>query len=392
MKKYDEEKIKCILEEYDASHSVKEICQKYGIVKSTLYNWKRASRKVKPGAYSSKLYSAWEIDLMKRKLDELKINNDILCRAGCSIDAPLEEKLKAVDKLKGDYKISRICKTLKLAKSTYYNRQLNKGKPSSYQQADEQLKPFIQQYFYLSGKRFGAAKIKIMLEMNHNLHVSKERIQKLMRDMGLKSKQTLGVKARSVKRKVESTSDYLQRNFISLKPNKVWVSDITYIPVNNELCALCVIIDLFARKVIAHKVAENATAELVVQTFLEAWKVRKPRATLIFHSDQGCQFKAGEFSELLKQKGVIQSFADTGCPINNAVVEGFFSVMKREEISHHYFKSCKTVEKVVSEYIHFFNELRPMKKLNNMSPVQFETHYYDACHVVGNVKEDEKSQ
>ena len=124
--------------------------------------------------------------------------------------------------------------------------------------------------------------------------------------MGLKSKQALGVKARSVKRKVENTSDYLQRNFISLKPNRVWVSDITYIPVNNELFALCVIIDLFARKVIAYKVAENATAELVIQTFLEAWKIRKPRATLIFHSDQGCQFKAGEFSELLKQKGVIQ--------------------------------------------------------------------------------------
>lgn len=73
-------------------------------------------------------------------------------------------------------------------------------------------------------------------------------------------------------------------------------------------------------------------------------------------------------------------------------MEGFFSVMKREEISHHYFKSCKTVEKVAGEYIHFFNELRPMKKLNNMSPTQFKTRYYDTCHMVGHIKEEEKSQ
>lgn len=216
-----------------------------------------------------------------------------------------------------------------------------------------------------------------MLIANHNMYVSKKRILRLMKEMNLISKQARGARAAIVQKETETLPNFVHRNFSSLKPNQVWVSDITYLPIDNGYYYMCAIIDLFSRRVIAYQISKKQDVQLVINTFTDAYKLRGPR-NLIFHSDRGIQYKNKNFSELLLKKNVTQSFSRSGCPLDNAVIEGFFSVMKREEISHHYYKTIEKLKQQVQEYITFFNEIRPMKILNNLSPIQYETKYLDS--------------
>ena len=313
---------------------------------------------------------------MKRQLKMLKENNDILTQSGCSITSSTEEKIKAVDKLLEKYTVTKICNVLKLSKSTYYRRVASENKETSYQKADNELKPLIQKYFDLSKERFGGAKIKVMLMKHHKMKVSKERIQKLMKEMNLITKQARGIKERKIKIKSEKLPNFIHRNFSALKPNQVWVSDITYLPVENKHCYMCVIMDLFSRKVLAYKISENESPELVLNTFIEAYQARNPK-DLIFHSDRGFQYRSNVFMKALEQRHVVQSFSKTGCPLDNAVIEGFFSVMKREEISHHYYDTLSMLDKYVNEFICFYNNMRPLKILDNYTPTQYEELYGD---------------
>lgn len=128
MKKYSIRQIQKIINEYNAIGKSQPILQKYHISKSTLFNWKRELTQRKSGHYTINSYSAYDINNMKRQMAMLKIDNEILRQAGCSIESPTEEKIKAVDKLAGKYKISKICNVIKLAKSTYYRREKSKTK------------------------------------------------------------------------------------------------------------------------------------------------------------------------------------------------------------------------------------------------------------------------
>ena len=99
----------------------------------------------------------------------------------------------------------------------------------------------------------------------------------------------------------------------------------------------CVIIDLFSRKAIAHKISANNDTALVLETFKIAYNERDKPQGLLFHSDQGTQYSAYEFRKCLRDWGVKQSFSNPGTPYDNAVAESFFSMMKQEELSHNYF-------------------------------------------------------
>ena len=372
MKKYTISKIKKILNEYEQIKSTKPILEKYHIVKSTLFNWRRELRKRQSGHYTINSYSAYDINKMKRRLKMFRENNDIFSQSGCSINSSTEEKINAVKKLLGKYTVTKICNVLKLAKSTYYRRVASENKETCYQKADNELKPLIKKYFDLSKERFGGAKIKVMLMQYHKIQVSKERIQRLMREMNLVTKQVRGIKERKIKMENENLPDFIHRNFSTLKPNQVWVSDITYLPVEDRHCYMCVVMDLFSRKVLSYKISEDVTPQLVIDTFMQAYQLRKP-TDLIFHSDRGIQYKSKIFRNTLEKLHITQSFSKTGCPLDNAVIEGFFSVMKREEISHHYYKTLPMLDRYVCEYIEFYNEMRPIKFLNNLAPTQYET-------------------
>ncbi len=178
----------------------------------------------------------------------------------------------------------------------------------------------------------------------------------------------------------KDTKDYknhLDQNFNPKEPNTKWASDITYIKVANKFAYLCVIMDLFSRKVIAWKLSDKIDTKLVIDTFLLAYNKRNKPKNLLFHSDRGSQYTSSEFRKLLDSFDILQSFSKKGYPFDNAVVESFFKHMKREEINRKSFNDINDLKLCVFEYIDsFYNLKRPHGSLDYMTPNEKELKFY----------------
>lgn len=126
-------------------------------------------------------------------------------------------------------------------------------------------------------------------------------------------------------------TNILKQNFSIQKPNLVWVSDITYIKVSGKFVYLCVIIDLFSRKVISYYVSNKADTELLIKTLISAVKKRKPVYSLIFHSDHGCQYTSKEFREARDSFNIVQSLSKKVIPIIMLLLNYFLSFLNLRE-------------------------------------------------------------
>lgn len=131
----------------------------------------------------------------------------------------------------------------------------------------------------------------------------------------------------------ETYTNHLQQQFRQKSPNLVWASDLTYLKAGSKWYYLCIVMDLFSRKVIAWHISSRPDAELVITTFKKAYKKRNAPYGLMFHSDRGSQYTAFAFRQLLDSLHVVQSFSQKGYPFDNACCECFFKYMKKEETS-----------------------------------------------------------
>ena len=168
----------------------------------------------------------------------------------------------------------------------------------------------------------------------------------------------------------------LKGKFLTDSPNEAWVSDITYVKIDEAFVYLCVVIDLYSRKVIAYRVSKNINTDLVKRTFLEAFEARGHPVGLIFHSDQGVQYTSYAFRTLLRSKGVTLSYSRPGTPHDNAVAESFFASIKKEVFRKYFYPTKRAVVKAVDEYVEFYNDYRPHQRLGYLTPNKVEEDYY----------------
>ena len=166
----------------------------------------------------------------------------------------------------------------------------------------------------------------------------------------------------------------LQHDFAATAPDQRWVGDITQFRFAEHKVYICVIIDLYSRKVIAYKISSTATTQLVTSTFKRAYNARQPQ-TLIFHSDRGGQYTSYAYQKLLHSLNITQSFSRARSPSDNSVIESFFASLKKEELYRIIYPSLKVFKKRVEQYIEFYNEKRPHSTLNYISPNEKERRY-----------------
>ena len=160
-----------------------------------------------------------------------------------------------------------------------------------------------------------------------------------MSEMGLSSVSTTSKRQWKKSNSYERKSNILQRQFHAETPNCVWVSDVTCMKLKDRYYYLCAIVDLYSRKVIAHKVSTRNSTQLITETLRMAYDARMPGENLIFHSDQGSQYTSQEFHQLLKKLKITQSFSNAGTPHDNAVMESSFAVFKKEEFYRSAYRS-----------------------------------------------------
>ncbi len=208
---------------------------------------------------------------------------------------------------------------------------------------------------------------------NEGIVVSTEMVRKLMREMGI------GSVRQSAKKLYENESkkhkNYVNQQFDTHAPNEVWVSDVTYFKFNEKAYYICVVIDLFSRKVISYKVGKKNSTQLVTSTLKMAYEERKPSSSLRYHTDRGFNFCSRGMAEYIKSIQITHSFSRPYVPYDNSVVESFFASLKREELYRTKYRSESEFMLAVRDYMDFFNTKRPHRKLQYRTPEQKEHDY-----------------
>ena len=279
--------------------------------------------------------------------------------------------MNAVHTLRFQHHINILCRVLRVSRSTYYKHFHHAPAPRTLE--NQKIRSAILELYAKSGKRFGAYKIRQRLSVEYGISISVGRVYRLMKSIQLPKMST--IKPKAVFPANTSDSDcpnHLKQNFNPPAPNQVWVSDITYIRVNGRFYYLCVVIDLFARKIVAYRLSPKMNAQLAIDTFQSAWNDRRQPAGLLFHSDRGCQYTAKEFRTLLDDCNVVQSFSAKGHPYDNAVAESFFKFLKLEETNRKSYCSLHDLQLSLFTYIHFYNTMRPHGANSYLTPNEKE--------------------
>ena len=268
--------------------------------------------------------------------------------------------------------ISGMLKFLGVSRSGY--RAFLKHKPSQTEQRREAVKRDIQRIYDKSKHNYGAPKITAELR-KEGLTISERTVGLYMRQMG--------IRAQWIKPWIATTKDsdfskelhnILDEQFNPDRPNAVWCTDITYIWTWDGFVYLTSIMDLYSRKIIAWTLSDNMEVSCVIDTVNKAKARRNTNLPLILHSDRGSQYVSKAYKKATEQFQL--SYSHKGYPYDNACIESFHSLIKREWLDRFRITDYRHAHKLVFEYIEtFYNTVRIHSHCDYMSPDQFEKLY-----------------
>lgn len=282
----------------------------------------------------------------------------------------------AKPKLRFQHPVKTLCRVLAVNKSTYYKHFSSENPPRL--RDNQQIASLILHIYADYSKRLGAYKIAYILERDYGIHISVGRVYRLMKTLQLPRMSTVKPSRPSKHDAGGKYTNHLKRDFSPKAPDLVWVSDITYLKTSGKLYYLCIVMDLFSRKVISWHISPKADVELVMTSFNKAYNKRSAPYGLMFHSDRGTQYTAFSFRRLLDSLHVVQSFSMKGSPFDNACCECFFKYLKKEETGRRVYHSFQELWISVFEYIEgYYNSRRSHGTLAMLTPNEAETLYWE---------------
>ena len=272
--------------------------------------------------------------------------------------------------------LSGMLKYLGVSRSGY-NAWLNR-KPSKTEARRNEIKKHIQKEYDDSFQNYGAPKITKILR-KQGYRIAERTVGTYMSQMG--------IHAQWIKRWVyypnsksvnEEVRNLLKQKFNPRNPNAVWCTDITYIWTANGFVYLTSVMDLYSRKIIAWTLSEDMKAESIVEAINKARKRRDISRTLIIHSDRGSQYISAEYKKATKK--INRSYSAKGYPYDNACIEAFHSLIKREWLKRYLIWDFQQAYQLCFEYIEtFYNTKRIHSHCDYMSPNDFERIYFRSC-------------
>jgi len=271
------------------------------------------------------------------------------------------------------FPIEWICQVLGVSRSGYYA--WRDRPPSAQARRRDELTEQIRQAYQQSHQTYGSPRVHRALAA-WGVPCCEKTVAKLMRLAKIRSK----VHRRFVVRTTDSRHDQpvaenlLARRFTVERPDTVWAADMTYVPTAQGWLYLAVVLDLCSRKVVGWATADHLRTELVQRALAMALVQRRPHGSVLHHSDRGVQYASDAYQGLLAAQGFKVSMSRRGACYDNAVVESFFSTLKRELIHHQQYANHEEAHRSLFEYIEvFYNRQRRHSALGYRSPTQFET-------------------
>lgn len=261
-------------------------------------------------------------------------------------------------------------------RSSYYKHYTTE--PADRTKENQKIARLILQIYADYNKRLGAYKITYVLQRDYGITVSVGRVYRLMKTLQLPKMSTEKPRKQYQNPDSSNCTNHLRQEFNQTSPNIVWVSDFTYIKAAGKWYYLCVIMDLFSRKIISWHISGKPNVDLVMTAFNKAYKKRNSPSGLMFHSDRGSQYTAFAFRQLLDSLNVVQSFSKKGYPFDNACCESFFKYLKKEETNRKTYHSLQELQLSIFEYIEgFYNSKRPHGSLGLLTPNEKEELFWN---------------
>jgi putative transposase len=272
------------------------------------------------------------------------------------------------------FSVRTMCRCLRIHPSGFYA--WLKNPLSKRAQEDIRQTRLIEDAWKQSGKVYGYRKLHDDL-LDQGETSCANRIARLAKLAGIKAQ--IGYRRRpgSYGGKPSVVIDNtLNRQFDVDAPDTAWVTDITYIKTIEGFAYLAVVIDLFSRRVIGWSLQSRQTSEVVLQALhMAVWR-RKPKKTVLVHSDQGSQFTSMDWASFLRHHNLVHSMSRRGNCHDNAVVESFFNLLKRERIRRRTYRTRDEARQDVFDYIEmFYNPTRKHVRNGMLSPVEFEKRH-----------------
>jgi len=287
-----------------------------------------------------------------------------------------------IDAHRDTYGVEPICRELPIAPSTYYDHRacrLDPSRLSRRAQRDEVLCPEIRRVWEENFRVYGVRKVWRQLN-REGTKVARCTIERLMRRMGLEG----AVRGRKARTTIPAETgpqpaDLVMRDFTAVRPNQLWVADLTYVATWCGFVYVAFVIDAFARRIVGWRVSSSLRADIALDALEQALWARGRGDGLVHHSDRGGQYVSIRYSERLAEAGIEPSVGSVGDSYDNALAETVIGLYKTEVINRRGpWCSLESVEFATLEWVDWFNNRRLLESIGHIPPAEYEEAYYES--------------
>ncbi|MDR6790658.1 transposase InsO family protein [Sphingomonas sp. BE138] len=286
------------------------------------------------------------------------------------------------------YGVEPICRVLPIAPSTYHAhaaRRIEPTRRSARARRDDALGPEVRRVFEENFRVYGVRKVWRQLR-REGLDVARCTVARLMRAMGLAGV----IRGKPVRTTISDRAapcplDRVNRQFRAPAPNRLWVSDFTYVATWAGFVYVAFVIDTYARRIVGWRASRTAHASFVLDALEQALHDRRPMrgGGLVHHSDRGSQYVSIKYTERLAEAGIEPSVGSVGDSYDNALAETINGLYKAEVIHRRGpWRSFEAVEYATLEWVDWFNHRRLLEPIGNIPPAEAEEQYYAAADII----------
>jgi transposase InsO family protein/transposase-like protein len=282
-----------------------------------------------------------------------------------------EIRYEAIMELESQFSITLLTKIAGVSRTAYYKYKNREIKSSV-------IEDLVLDIYRKSGKRMGYRQIKDVLTIKYNLVVNHKKVLGIMQKLGI---QSIVRKKRNYKHKDKGIKkNILNRDFRADKPYKKFVTDITYVPTRREMVYICTVIDLYNNEPVVWNISTKQDKSLSIETIQALSRKCDLKGSLI-HSDQGVHYTNNDYIALLESLSVTQSMSRKGNCWDNACAESFFGHFKCESLylrKKNSIRNLRDVVEMTEEYMDYYVDERPQKKLDGLPPSLYKQRYFSA--------------
>jgi len=283
-----------------------------------------------------------------------------------------------IDQHRKVYGVEPICAVLPIASSTYYD---NKKRPLSARAIrDAVMMPILLALFLANRKVYGAHKLwKAARRAGHD--IGRDQTARLMRQMGIRGvSRTRKVRTTVPDDKADRPGDLVERDFTADRPNRLWVTDLTFVSTWQGVAYVCFIVDAFSRMIVGWRAAPHMRTVMVLDALEMARQSRGTRLEgLVAHSDAGSQYTSIRYGERLEEIGAVPSIGSIGDSYDSALAEAVNNLYKTELVygpDQGPWKTVADLELATLGWVHWFNNQRLHGYLGDIPPAEYEDAYH----------------